>query len=108
MLESRLCGLPFPRVQYQHSIFTNGLSRLINMGQTPDDGSSAHFIDYSGSAGGAGGKYSLGLADCAAFLRLLNASSDFATIHGRRKILATSQAKSFSCKDLAFELRANI
>ena len=59
MLESRFCGLPFSRLQYQYRIFTNGLSRLVNMGQTTHDGSSAHFPDHGGTVGSSRGKHSL-------------------------------------------------
>src|ERR1700733_2494375 len=59
MLESRFCGLPFSRLQYQHRIFTNGLSRIIGMGQAPYDGSIAHFPDDGGSVGSSRSKYSL-------------------------------------------------
>lgn len=59
MLEPRFCGLPFSRLQYQYRFFTNGLSRIINMGQTPYDGSIAHLPDNRGSVGSSRGKYSL-------------------------------------------------
>src|SRR5580658_3934270 len=59
MLESRIRGLPLSRLQYQHRIFTNGLSRIIRMGQNPDDGSIAHFPDNGGSVGRSRGKHSL-------------------------------------------------
>jgi hypothetical protein len=59
MLESRFCGLPFSRLQYQYRIFTNGLSGIIRMGQNPDDGSIAYFADHGGSTGRSRSKYSL-------------------------------------------------
>jgi hypothetical protein len=59
MLESRFCGLPFSRLQYQYRIFTNRLSGIISMGQIPYDGSIAHFPDNGGSVGRSRSKYSL-------------------------------------------------
>src|SRR6202167_3784245 len=59
MLESRFCGLPFSRLQYQYRIFANGLSCLIGVGKSAHDGSIAHFPDHGGAVGGSRGKYSL-------------------------------------------------
>src|ERR1700733_4929755 len=59
MLESRFCGLPFSRVQYEYRVFTNGLPRIISMGQNPYDGSIAHFPDHGGSVGCSRSKHSL-------------------------------------------------
>ena len=70
MLESRFRGLPLSRLQYQHRIFTNGLSRIIRMGQNPDDGSIAHFPDNGGSVGRSRSKHSLaGAPACARVIR---------------------------------------
>ena len=49
----------FSRLQHQHRIFTNGLSRTISVGQTAYDGSIAHFLDNGGSVGSSRRKYSL-------------------------------------------------
>src|ERR1700678_2254824 len=59
MLESRLCGLPFSRLQYQYRIFTNRLSRIISMGQSTHDDSIAHFPDHGSSAGSSRSKHPL-------------------------------------------------
>jgi hypothetical protein len=59
MLESRFRGLPLSRLQYQHRIFANGLSRIISMGQNPYDGAIAHFPDNGGSVGRSRSKHSL-------------------------------------------------
>jgi hypothetical protein len=64
MLESRFCGLPLSRLQYQYRIFTNGLSRIISMGQNPYDGSIAHFPDNGGSVGRSRSKHSLERQSC--------------------------------------------
>jgi len=59
MLESGFCGLPFSRLQYQYRIFANGLSRIINLGQNPYDGSIAHFPNNGGSVGRSRSEHSL-------------------------------------------------
>lgn len=59
MLEPRVCGLPFPGLQYQYCIFANGLPCPINVGQITHDGSGAHFPDNGGPAGSSGSEYSL-------------------------------------------------
>ena len=59
MLESRFCGLPLSRLQYQYRIFPNGLSRIISVGQSAHDDSIANFPDHGGSAGRSRSKYSL-------------------------------------------------
>src|ERR1700733_12298382 len=62
MLESRFCGLSLPCLQYQYRIFTNGLSSLVNVGQTTHDGSIAHFPDHGSPVGRSRSKYSLASA----------------------------------------------
>ncbi len=59
MLESRFRGLPFSRLQHQHCIFANGLSRFVRMGQNTHDGSIADFPDNGGPIGSSRGKHSL-------------------------------------------------
>jgi hypothetical protein len=60
MLESGFRGLPVSRFQYQHGVLSYRHSRSVAVGQTLDDGSSAHLVCDRSSAGSAGCKHSLG------------------------------------------------